>query len=657
MCGFAGFISGRNLSQQATLEAMCKTLTHRGPDASATWQDKKAGLALGHRRLAIMDLSPNGHQPMQSASGRYVIAFNGEIYNFVALRRDLDRDWGTVGKLWRGTSDTEVALEAIDCWGLKVALDRFVGMFAFALWDRQDQKLYLVRDRLGEKPLYFGVSGSSFVFGSELKALKAFPDAKWDIDSQALSAFLKFGYVPAPSSIYRGVHKLAPGSCIVVSVSSHGSFTVEVPTHYWSLDVSRIEDQSSEMAHKDDKELVEDLHVRLLQAVRRQMVADVPLGAFLSGGIDSSAIVSLMQAQSSRPIRTFTIGFHENAYNEAPYAKEVARHLGTDHTELYIGASEAAAVIPHLPLIYDEPFADSSSIPTYLVSQLTRQHVTVSLSGDGGDELFGGYPRYQFTSDLWKRLSRLPRWSRGMASGALTWLSPRAWDDALGLAGIGQLQRQINGHRLHRLARVIDAQSMDELYLRLVSQWHEEDGIVLGHVNGNPHSSRSESLLNHMRRFDINQYLPDDLLTKVDRASMSVSLESRAPFLDHNIVEFSWALPERVLIRHGEGKWILRQLLDRYVPRTLIERPKLGFAIPVAHWLRNDLREWAGDLLDERTLHTQGYLDPAPIGRMWQEHLSGQYDRHPYLWNVLMFQAWLQSEPAAAGDMRQSSFG
>ena len=646
MCGIAGYISNKSHDARAVICAMTDTLTHRGPDATGFWSDESAGIALGHRRLAIIDPTPNGAQPMVSASGRYVIVLNGEIYNFETLRKELGRSGG---KPWRGSSDTEVALEAIETWGFERALNKFIGMFAFALWDRRGRTLTLVRDRMGEKPLYYGMAGSSFVFSSELKALRAFPGADFEIDRQALSAFLQFSYVPTPLSIYRGVRKLVPGSYIIASVAQDGTVVVGETIRYWCLDGISRDVRAREFEAMDDKQLTDELQTRLSRTVRRQMVADVPLGAFLSGGIDSSLIVSLMQTQARQPIRTFTIGFHEKGYNEAPFAKGVANHLGTDHIELYITASEAAAVITRLPQIYDEPFADSSSIPTFLVSQLTRQHVTVSLSGDGGDELFAGYPRYQFCQDLWRRLVKLPRWSRYIISTALTSPSPRAWDRAFNFVLSNSQRQQVNGHRMHRLARVLWADTFDELYVRLISQWHEEDGLVLSTVgqNGNAvHEWRdgSESVLNRMRRFDLNQYLPDDLLTKVDRASMHVSLESRSPFLDHEIVQFAWEIPERVLVREGQGKWILRQLLDRYVPRALVERPKAGFAIPVSQWLRTELNEWAEELLDEQTLRTQGYLDPEPIRRMWQEHCSGKYDRHTYLWNVLMFQAWLQSQ-------------
>lgn len=649
MCGIVGYISSRSLDAKAVMSAMSRTLAHRGPDAAGVWTDAGAGLCLGHRRLAIIDLSPNGEQPMVSASGRYVIIFNGEVYNFEDLRRDLDKEMTPAGKSWRGTSDTEVVLEAIDRWGLPTALGKCTGMFAFALWDRRDRKLYLVRDRLGEKPLYYGMDGSSFVFGSELKALRAFPGVDFEIDRQALSAFLQFSYVPTPLSIYRGVRKLGPGSYIIASVAPNGTVSVGEPIRYWMLHDASRDERTREFEAMDDKQLTDELQTRLSRTVRRQMVADVPLGAFLSGGIDSSLIVSLMQAQSRHRILTFTIGLTDHSLNEAPYAKMVAQHLGTDHTEFYVDATAAASVIPRLSEIYDEPFADSSGIPTFLVSQLARQHVTVSLSGDGGDELFAGYPRYQFCQDLWRRLARLPRWSRDIISTAFTSLSPCAWDHAFNFVLSNSQRQQVNGHRMHRLARVLWADTFDELYVRVISQWHEEDGLVLGAEgqNGNAvHEWRdgNEPVLNRMRRFDLEQYLPDDLLTKVDRASMHVSLESRSPFLDHEIVQFAWALPERAIVREGQGKWILRRLLDRYVPRALVERPKAGFAIPVSHWLRAELKEWAEHLLDEQTLRTQGYLDPAPIRRMWWEHCSGKYDRHTYLWNVLMFQAWLQSQ-------------
>ena len=648
MCGIAGYVSPKPLDARAVIEAMCNRLAHRGPDASGVWLDPSAGLAMGHRRLAIIDLSPSGEQPMMSASGRYVIVFNGEVYNFEALRTEISRARNAGHKPWRGTSDTEVVLEAIETWGFEEALKKFLGMYAFALWDRRDRKLFLVRDRMGEKPLYYGMAGSSFVFGSELKALRAFPGVDFEINRQALSAFFQFSYVPTPLSIYRGVRKLVPGSYIIASVAPNGTVVVGEPIRYWMFPDASRDERAREFEAMDDKQLTDELQTRLSRTVHRQMVADVPLGAFLSGGIDSSLIVSLMQAQSRHRIRTFTIGLTDHSLNEAPYAKMVAQHLGTDHTEFYVDATTAASVIPRLSQIYDEPFADSSGIPTFLVSQLARQHVTVSLSGDGGDELFAGYPRYQFCQDLWRRLAKFPRWSRDIISTALTSLSPCAWDHAFNFVLSNSQRQQVNGHRMHRLARVLWADTFDELYVRMISQWHEEDGLVLGSEGQNGkavHEWRdgNEPVLKRMRRFDLEQYLPDDLLTKVDRASMHVSLESRSPFLDHEIVQFAWTLPERALVREGQGKWILRQLLDRYVPRTLVERPKAGFAIPVSHWLRAELKEWAEYLLNEQTLRTQGYLDPEPIRRMWQEHCSGKYDRHTYLWNVLMFQAWLQS--------------
>lgn len=644
MCGVVGFITSRNIVTSGLITEMASALAHRGPDDSGVWLDQDAGIALGHRRLSIVDLSPNGHQPMQSRCGRYVIAFNGEVYNFQEIRKQLDSRSASPMP-WRGHSDTEVMLEVISALGFAEALKTFAGMFAIALWDRQERVLHLVRDRLGEKPLYYGEIGESFVFGSELKALRAFPNSGLEIDRDALAGLLQFQYIPSPCSIYRGIRKLEPGASLSVRVAQAGKFTYGASRRYWSLDPRESTERQG-----DEAPLVDELESLLRDSVKRQMISDVPLGAFLSGGIDSSAVVALMQAQSARPVRTFTIGFQEEGFNEAQYAKAVARHLGTEHTDFYVTAQEAAAVIPRLPEIYDEPFADSSQIPTFLVSRLTRQHVTVSLSGDGGDELFGGYPRYLFGEALWNRIRRLPRWSRRAVSGMIGGLSARSWDSVLGLTVPASLRSTVTGHRLHRLAELLESKDFGDMYIRLVSLGQFADAIVLGagaECRGSDVQAVSaQSCLNEMRRFDIEQYLPDDLLVKVDRASMSVGLESRAPMLDHRLVEFAWRLPRDMLVRDGQGKRILRQVLDRYVPRELVDRPKAGFGIPVAQWLRHDLLEWAEHLLDEQTIRKQGFLDPLPVRRMWEQHLSGQHDRHVQLWNVLMFQAWLEKQGA-----------
>jgi asparagine synthase (glutamine-hydrolysing) len=638
MCGIAGLLGAPDaLDLAAGARRMAAALVHRGPDDEGIWIDSVHGLAFAHRRLAIIDVSPQGHQPMHSATGRYVIVYNGEIYNFEEIRRNLEASG--CAPVWRGHSDTEVLLAAIEAWGFEQTLVRLVGMFALAVWDRHERLLSLARDRIGEKPLYYGEIERSFYFASELKAIRAVAGSGLDIDDSALSSFMQFGYVPSPYCIYRGLRKLAPGHFVHVR-PGRGAGEQQA---YWGLGGTAQQRLTAEFAIADDESLLEELHGRLQTAVRLQMVSDVPIGAFLSGGVDSSAVVALMQSQSDRRVRTFTIGFHEKAFDEAPYAKAVAEHLGTDHTELYVSASEAASVIPDLPLIYDEPFADSSQIPTTLVSRLTRQHVTVSLSGDGGDELFAGYPRYAVAERLWRMINRVPRSPRTAAAATLRLLSPQTWDRAL-LALPGEARKVINGQRIHRLSRILAADSLGELYVRLVSHWQPEDDLIRGQVKRSMEGVEwpAEGLaMRQMRKWDLNQYLPDDLLVKVDRAAMSASLESRAPLLDHRVVEFAYALPDRVLVQGSQGKWILRKVLDRYVPRKLIDRPKAGFSIPLAQWLRGPLREWAADLLSESALKRSGLLSTEKVSSYWLQHQSGSFDRSAYLWNVLVFQTWL----------------
>lgn len=652
MCGIAGVVTWRlegGLGEQ--VERMIAPLVHRGPDDHGVWVDGECGVGLGHRRLSILDLSPQGHQPMASTSGRYVIAYNGEIYNFKQIRDEL----GAEGKapIWRGHSDTEILLAAFDAWGVEAALQRAVGMFAIALWDREARTLTLARDRIGEKPLYYGIVRGRFVFGSELKAIRAVADGDLQVDRDALAEFMRFGYIPSPMSIYAGIAKLAPGHVLTV----RSDLDIGMPHPYWSLDTPEQDQLRARLARCGDEELTDLVHDHLREAIGLQMVSDVPLGAFLSGGVDSSTVVALMQSQSAKRIRTYTIGFHEGMFDEAPYARAVAQHLGTEHTELYVTAKDAAEVIPELPMIYDEPFADSSQIPTTLVSRLTRQHVTVSLSGDGGDELFAGYPRYQLTAALWQRVNGQPMGVRRAAASMLKALSAQGWDRVLGFLPASQRQR-INGRRVHRLAQLMVSRSIGEMYVRLMSQWQPEEGLVLGTTRrdfplGN--WSQKDDPTEAMRHWDVKQYLPDDLLVKVDRASMSASLESRAPLLDHRVVELAFALPQRMLVRDGVGKWVLRRVLDRYVRRELIERPKAGFSIPLGDWLRGPLRDWAETLLNAEKLSGQGFLDAEKVSVMWQQHLSGSYDRSTYLWNVLMFQAW----HAAANDAYQPtpSFG
>ena len=652
MCGIAGFLSGSSVTidtgaATALCRAMTQALPHRGPDDEGHWSEADHGIALGHRRLAIVDLSPAGHQPMFSASGRYVIVYNGEIYNHLELRQQIEAQGRA--PTWRGHSDTETLLAAIDVWGIEDTLKRCIGMFAMALWDREQRNLTLARDRLGEKPLYFGWQGHGdsavFLFGSELKALRAHPGFRAPIDRNALTLFLRHNYIPGPHSIHEGIQKLPPGCMATVSLNQREPRI----TCYWSAIDAALNGATQQRLNLSPQEATDQLEVLLKSAVAQQMVADVPLGAFLSGGVDSSTIVALMQTQSSRPVRTFTIGFHEAGYNEAEHAKAVAQHLGTDHTELYVTPQEAMAVIPRLPMMYDEPFADSSQIPTFLVSQLARQHVTVSLSGDAGDELFSGYTRYTATAGMWNKLSRLPLPLRRTAARTITALAPDTWSAMASWLPSRRLRHRF-GDKLHKGAGVLGSTTIDGLYHGLVSHWPDPARLVLGghepptRLTGLQPDLRGLDPVERMMALDLLTYLPDDILTKVDRASMAVSLESRVPMLDHRVVEFAWKLPQSLKLRDGVGKWVLRQVLHRHVPQALIDRPKMGFGVPIDTWLRGPLRDWAESLLDETRLRREAYLDPAPIREKWNEHLAGSRNWAYHLWDVLMFQAWLEAQ-------------
>jgi len=625
---------------------MADSLAYRGPDDSGVWVQESTGLAFGHRRLSIVDLSAEGHQPMASPGLRYVISYNGEVYNSAELRREL----APAGFRFRGHSDTEVMLAAFEAWGIKVALSRFIGMFAFALWDQERRELHLVRDRLGIKPLYYGWVNGRLLFASELKALRASPGFDNPVDRGALTLYLRYNYVPAPYSIYRGIYKLLPGQLLTITEEQ---IARKLPTEelakgaqvYWSAREVATEGINGRFTGSDT-EARERLDCLLRDAVRLRMVADVPLGAFLSGGVDSSTVVALMQAQSPRPIKTFSIGFHENRYDEAGHASCVARHLGTDHTELYVNAEEAQAVIPSLPQMFDEPFADSSQIPTFLVSKLARSAVTVSLSGDGGDELFAGYDRYFRTLDIWGKVGQLPLAGRRALAVALE----RSPDSLLKffalVASTTTSAGDLSTDRIRKLGAMLSSPTAEALYRALLSHWHEPSNVVIGAQEPDHFLARlgdwrvSEQLVDNMCLADLSSYLPDDILTKVDRCSMAVSLEARVPILDHRVVEFASRLPLPMKIRDGRSKWVLRQVLYRYVPPQLIDRPKMGFGVPIDDWLRGPLRDWAETLLSEERLRHQGFFHPEPICAKWQEHLSGQRRWHYHLWDVLMFQAW-----------------
>ncbi|MCW5877058.1 MAG: asparagine synthase (glutamine-hydrolyzing) [Anaerolineales bacterium] len=646
MCGIVGFLDAKRGKSAATLSAelgeMMDMIRHRGPDDQHVWTDAEKGVALGFRRLAILDLSVNGRQPMLSANGRYVIIYNGEVYNFQELQKTLEAK----GHRFKGGSDTEVMLAAIQAWGVGEATKRFNGMFAFALWDAQEEMLYLVRDRLGIKPLYYGWQGDHFFFGSELKALRRHAAFTAAVDRNALSRYVRFGYVPAPFSIYEQISKLPPASILAVDPKAPG--VPLQPIEYWPDGPGRGEGLHT----LGQEELLAELDDLLRESVKLRMISDVPLGAFLSGGIDSSLIVALMQAQSAQPVKTFTIGFNEAEYDEAHYAKRIAHVIGTDHTELYLSAQDSLDVIPKLPDIYDEPFADASQIPTYLVSKLAREHVTVALSGDGGDELFLGYNRYFWTPKLWSLTGWWPGAARRLAARSLSALSALQWNalvERLGPAAPMRLRRFRIGDKFETFAETLRIDDPQSLYAHLITFW--PGSLVLGAQNGaalpgEPLSGvNGGSLVEWMSAMDIKTYLPDDILVKVDRASMAVSLEARAPFLDdHRVVEFATSLPADMRVRNGKRKWILRQLLAKYLDPELFERPKMGFSVPIDSWLRGPLRPWAEDLLSPQRIRAGGFFNEALIQQKWQEHQSGRRNWQHHLWIVLMFQAWLEKQ-------------
>jgi len=653
MCGVCGVWQRPGASHEALEQLatnMSTRLRHRGPDDGGTFTDAEVGIALGHRRLAVVDLSSLGHQPMESVSGRYVISYNGEIYNHRQLRNELVAR----GYPFQGHSDTEVILGAIEQWGLDESLRRFIGMFAFALWDRKDRTLSLARDRLGIKPLYYGWIGSQFAFTSELKAFASLPGFTRTIDHDALGLLLSHGYIRAPHSIYQGIYKLPPGTWLRIdqSMAANPSSATTLMGHfvpYWSA-LDAAEAGTSQRLDLRDSEAIDELDRLLRDAVGLRMEADVPLGAFLSGGIDSSTVVALMQAQSIRPVKTFSIGFREHTFDEAPHAKAVAEHLGTDHHELYVTARDALDVVPQLTEIFDEPFADASQIPTFLLSKLARSQVTVSLTGDGGDELFGGYSRYFEAERIRRWMSPLPF---SLRQGTARWLNA---NDVPASRVLGRINRFLPARMLPRnpltamntLAALLNARTVEERYHQLTTCWGDTSRVVNGCREAPGHDSDPSwqaKLSNPMERMmyaDLMSYLPDNCLVKVDRASMAASLEARVPLLDHRIVEFAWRLPVRQKIRGKDGKWLLRQVLHRYIPKALVDRPKMGFGVPIGDWLRGPLREWAESLLDAQRLREEGYFEPGSIRDVWTKHLSGKASEPQKLWNVLMFQAWLE---------------
>jgi asparagine synthase (glutamine-hydrolysing) len=644
MCGIAGFIGvGPRLDETgAVLRCMTDQLRHRGPDDEGHWIDPDAGVALGHRRLSIVDLSATGHQPMGSPSGRYITVLNGEIYNFRDLRAELEGP----GTVFRGNSDTEVALAAFDRWGIDQALRRMAGMFAFAVWDKRDRVLHLIRDRVGEKPLYYAHLGRAIVFGSELKSLRAHPLWTGAIDADALAGYLQFSYVPGTKSIYAGTRKVRPG-CVV----SFRSLT-EAPNEqqYWSAADVALSGVRTPL-DASERETTDRLDLALRRTIREEMLADVPLGAFLSGGIDSSLIVALMQAESTRPVKTFTIGFDVEGFNEANFAREVAEHLGTEHTEFFVTESAARDVVPMLPTLYDEPFADSSQIPTHLVAALARRHVTVSLSGDGGDEVFGGYGRYTEMERMWKIVGRWPIAARRAAGAVLGIIPDAMWRNLSARRqssnGLGRINP--SPERIAKLRRILGAHDVAGLYNEMLTQWPGSSTVVRGGrlAGGDraPMQTEGLSVIEQLMLHDLTTYLPDDILVKVDRAAMGVSLESRAPFLDHRIIELAWQIPLSMKVHEGKGKWILRNLLERYVPRRLTDRPKMGFGVPLESWLRGPLRDWADDLLEPARLAREGVFDSKPIVEAWSRFRSGGYVSPHMLWTILMFQSWRESIP------------
>lgn len=651
MCGFAGLLnplSDKSLDwYKDRTDKMTNAIHHRGPDDGSMWLDAEQGISLGFRRLSILDLSEQGRQPMQSACGRYILVFNGEIYNHAEIKSEI-LESGKFSYAFRGRSDTEVLLAGITVWGFEKTLQKTNGMFAIALWDKELRSLFLSRDRLGEKPLYYGWVGQTFAFASELKSLKALPEFTNPIDKKAVSLFFRHNCIPAPYSAYEKIWKLPPGSFLQVRTKQT---EISHPQKYWSAQTICAEKSQTPFQGSIEEAEI-SLHSLLKEAVKMRMEADVPLGAFLSGGIDSSLIVSLMQSQSIRPIQTFTIGFEEAAFNESLFAKKIANHLKTEHTELTVTAKEAQSVIPLLPNMYDEPFADPSQIPTYLVSKLAREKVTVSLSGDGGDELFAGYNRYLWGKSFWQRFGELKPQFKNQLAFLLNSVRPKYWDTifhAMEKLLPKKMRWAAPGEKIQKLVEVLGVKNTHELYVALTSHFNPPGAITLNQeqhptqITDETYWPSLEEGIERMMYFDLVTYLPDDILVKVDRASMAVSLEGRMPLLDHRVVELAWSFPLEFKLRNGTGKFLLKKVLDHYIPAELIERPKMGFSVPVGDWIRGPLRPWAESLLSEARLRQEGFLNAKAVREKWDQHLSGDRNWQHQLWDILLFQAWLNN--------------
>lgn len=659
MCGITGIFQSNPSDLRMIVGAMADTMIHRGPDDAGVWCDETIGIAFGFRRLAILDLTLEGNQPMRSTSGRFVMVFNGEIYNFLELKKELVDQ----GHQFRGGSDTEVMLAAFDTWGIERSLPKLNGMFAFAVWDRKDRELSLSRDRVGKKPLYYGWSDGCFLFGSELKAIKRHPKFKSEIDRSALVHYMQRGYIPYPLSIYRQIHKLIPGSLLKLSKDDLSRRPTDFspylarsgekgPKPYWDLMEVAIHSQEKPFKGNENKTL-EELDRLLRQSTKRRMISDVPLGAFLSGGIDSSLVVAMMQAEHDAPIKTFTVGFEETDYNEAPFAKRIAEHLKTDHTEIYLSADEGLNIIPDLPQMFDEPLADASQIPTFLVSRLAKQHVTVALCGDGGDELFVGYNRYIWPELILLRLKFVPLFIREAFGRVGLNLPPKTRDRFARILAAclpSSIRPQRPKETLEKFFKIISAQNPDALYDALTTYWPVKS--VLGNEIHKAQYSMGDmqgfsNFLFRTMFLDIGSYLPEDLLAKVDRASMAASLEIRSPLLDYQIIEFAASIPSALRAKNGEKKYLLRTLLSRYMPRKLFERPKMGFSVPIGKWLEGPLRNWAEDLLDESLLKSDGFFDSTMVRGRWKEHCEGTINWQNELWTILIFQAWNQAQKRA----------